>query len=425
MRFLQIAISGLLIYFSADALHSQTVLQSLDDISAYGSENNLDYRSSLNSVLKAKDDVPGILLLENSSVSASGTYNDNTGAFGFTSKVDIPVIEQLTLSGTLDQNLSGSASVTLSPLSHSGTRARSQISYDSAVIDAEQSRISAENSALTAALNRMTAERELEAQKIETELNKTKYQDDKVRFDLGELTFDDLQDSLLHWSESRVSLTESEKNYRDAETALYSELGAARDDVTVTQLSVDDLKSAVEAVIAELDPDQGDYMKNSQYRTAVLNRMSAAVSLKNTWAYEPDLKAGASVNFDDQGISGVSASVTFTFSLDDIQTTGRKISQEELAIATAKEQQSRNEAELQFSQILDTIDSSSINVEIAGIEMDQTSILLSEAELLFKSGDVSSTDLEETRLSFQKSENALFKALADQYLAWCSLKEYL
>lgn len=85
----------------------------------------------------------------------------------------------------------------------------------------------------------------------------------------------------------------------------------------------------------------------------------------------------------------------------------------------------RNEAEMAFDQILDAIESTAINREIATIEFEQTKILMSEAQLLYARGDISPLDLEEAAISLAKSENSLFSALTEEILAWYALKQYL
>ncbi|MBB6478855.1 TolC family protein [Spirochaeta isovalerica] len=423
----------LFILISAD-LSGETLLSTLDEIAAFGAENNLEYKSGQAALLRAENNRQSILLLEKTTIGATGSYNDSAqssgeaggiSTWGIKADIEIPVTEQVSLSGSINQDGDGSAAINLKPLSHSDSREQSLNSYSSALVSAEAARLNSESSALNAALNWMSASREYDTQKRQTELSGASYLDDKVRFDLGEITFDELQDSMVNWSQARVTLSEKENQFRSAESNLYSALGASKGDVSISSLTVDKLESAVDGLQSRLNREEGDFLKSSQLKLAVLSKESAAAALKNTWAYEPDLTAGASLSFDDTGYKGFAATLSFSLSLDNIQATEKEISRYEYEIASQKELQSRYEAELNFSQIIDTIESTAINRDIANIEYEQAEILLSEAELLFKRGDISEMDLEESRISLQVSENALFKALADEYLAWLSLKAYL
>ncbi|MBN2656216.1 MAG: TolC family protein [Spirochaetales bacterium] len=418
--------------FFIQTMGAQTVLSSLDEIAAYGAENSLDFKNDQVSLLKAENNRQSILLLKDTSVSATGSYgnsaqpdNSDDSLWGVDVKIDIPVIEQIGLSGSINENGEGSASIVLKPLSHSDSREQSMLSYQSALITAEAARMEAESNAVDAALSWMAASREYDTQEKQTQLTQAACRDDKVRFDLGEITFDELQDSLVSWSEARVAFTEKEKLFRTAESTLYSALGGSKESVSLQLLTIDTLEAEVDRIANELNRAAGEYLKSTQLKLAVLNKSSADAALKNTWIYEPELTASASLNFDESGYKGFSASLTFSISPDDIQVAEKEISREEYQIASLKEIQSRYEAELEFDQIIDATESAGLNREITSIGYEQARILLSEAELLLKRGDISELDYEESRLSLQESENALFRALAEEYKAWISLKAYL
>lgn len=421
----KIYLTGLGLFLTGAALLAQTELNSLEEISQFGSENNLQYRTSQISVLKAEDNLQSLFLLDQSSISASGSYSQNNESFGFNASVTIPVLEQVSLSGSISDDLSGSASLSLSPLAHSDGKEQSEFNLESAYINAETARLNAEEGAVSAALNWMSAWRNYETQKLETELNQEKYLDDKVRFDVGEISFDELQDSLVQWSSSRVSLTTVEKQYHTAETSLYSQLGVGRSEVQTKLMSIEDLENELALIMNQLESLEGDFLNNNSLKLSVINTKSSLEAMEDTWIYNPDLRASVSMTFDDEGYRGFSASVSLSFSLDDIQISERKISQEEYAIAKVEEIQMRNEAEMAFDQILDAIESTAINREIATIEFEQTKILMSEAQLLYARGDISPLDLEEAAISLAKSENSLFSALTEEILAWYALKQYL
>ena len=402
----------------------ETVLSSLEEIAAYGSENSLDYLNGQVNLMKAKDNIQSLLLLEDTAVSLEGSLSDAEESLALNSRIEIPIIEQISISGNLDQEKTGSVSLNLKPLAHSDNSEQSMINYQSALISAENSRTEAEYKAVSAALGWMSAKREHQSSRDQTDLYETKYKDDKARYELDEISFDDLQESLVSWSEQRISLSEKEKTLRSAESLLYASLGASMEDVSIDILTIDHMKKVLEEIKKEMELYKGDSMNSSSYKLASLARDSAEVTLKNTWLYNPDLTASAAVNFDSEGYKGFNASVNFSISLDDIQKKDRDVNREELKIATKQEIQSRNEAEVDYIQVLQSLDSTGLNRETSLIEYEQKKILYSEAKLLQKRGDISQWELDESYLSLQISEDAAFKALADEYLAWFSLKNY-
>jgi len=436
MKFYKRALVGsiLLTLISTTATSAQTVLSSIDSISEYGAEHSLEYLNGQVALKKAENNRESFILIEKTTFSGTGDLvqsranapeNPSERSWGITGRIDIPLIEQLNISGSINQNGEGSAALYFKPLSHSDKREQSHITYNSALISAETARKEAESMAVKTALEWMYASKNYQTQSLKTELLGNMFLDDKIRFNLGEITFEDLQDSMIIWSEARVSLSEIEKEYRNAESSLYLALGASKEDVTVHFIDNDELERAILQIQKELDGRTGDYMKNSQFKMSVLSRESAEVAFKNTWIYDPDLSVEASIQFDENGLQGFTAAMTFSLSLDDLQAKEKEISREEYEIASQQVIQSQNEAELEYKQILDKIESSNLNREIAWIEFEQAEILYSEAQLLCKRGDISELDLEQSRLFLKASENTLFKAFADEYMAWDSLKAYL
>jgi len=413
------------------SINSQTVLNSLDEIAQYGIEHNIDYKSDQVNVMQAEENIESILLIEHSSISAEGIMaipdiqSDPTPSFGFSSTLSVPIIEQVSLSGTITDDLSGQIGISLSPLAHSSGSKLSEIEYNKAMVTAESARISAEIGALSAALQWMSANRELLAQKIDAELAEIMYKDDKVRYDLGEITLDDLQESLIEWSESRVELAEKQVNYHNGESSLYSSLGAGSDDISLISLDLETMNESLTELKNSLDPEIGNPLKNDSYLISLLNVQSSENSLKNTWHYEPDLKAGASLGFDSSGNFNVAANIQFSVSLDDFQKNQRNIENEEFLISQAEAEQKLNEAELGYEQVIEAISISEINSEIALLEFEQAKILKLEAEFLKKLGDYSEIELQKSELTLTKAENSLFKALADEFQAWLELKKYM
>ena len=435
MRIIPILFFGFLLFFSVLALHGEAVLTSPDEIAAYGAEHNLDYKNSQLNVLRAEDNRVSILQLKDSSISfdlsvlknlgESSIYQDSHTGLGFSSTLSIPIIEQISFSAKISDDFSGDLEFSLNPLAHSSTSKESEISYNSAMISAESSLTSAEVNAIESALDWMSSNRDLSASKRESELAELQYNDDKVRYDQGEITLEELQDSLINWSEARVIHSVYELDFRASESDLYKTLGSGSDMVRVDLMDVVDLEKYLAILKNSLDPQSMDPLKNKDYLISVLNVQSAEVVLKNTWTYEPGLEADAGLSFDSSGNLSLAAGINFSISPDDFQKKKRDIAEEEFNISLNEAEQSLYQAELEFEQVIESIGSSSINSEISRLEFEQTKILLLEAELLHKLGEFSEVDLNESQLTLTKADNSLFKALADEYSAWLELKKNL
>ena len=427
MKISSITGTVLLLFISAVVLNGQTTLSSLDEIAAFGSEHNLEYKNSQINVLKAAENRTNIVKLENSSISAAGNFNNTIQgeSWRFSSTILVPLIEQLSLSGTIEEDLSGQVGISLKPLAHSDNRKQSEIDYNSALITAESARISVESDAMTAALNWMFESRDLQAKQVGAELAEIKYKDDKIRYDIGEITLDNLQNSLISWSEARILLSSKQQSFRNAESHLYSSLGAGPEDISIKKLDIDTLYGFLKSIKQTMDDQQGDPLNSNAYRISLLNVYSAKTSLDNTWIFDPDLNASVNLNFTSDGTLSVTGSIGLSLSPGDYQKNIRDIARKEFQISISEAEQSRNESKFEYEQILESLKSAEINSEISQLEYQQAQILLSEAELLQRLGDYSEIELQESQLTLSLAENALFRALADEYIAWLELKSYM
>ncbi len=285
-----------------------------------------------------------------------------------------------------------------------------------ALITAESTRISVENDAMTAALNWMSESRDLQAKQVSAELAEIKYKDDKIRYDIGEITLDNLQISLISWSEARILLSSKQQSFRNAESNLYSSLGAGLEDISIKKLDIDTLYGSLKSIKQTMDDQQGGPLKSRVYINSLLNVNSAKTSLDNTWIFDPDLNASVNLNFTSDGTLSVTGSVSLSLSPGDYQKNIRDIARKEFQISISEAEQSRNESKLKYEQILESLKSAEINSEISQLEYQQAQILLSEAELLQRLGDYSEIELQESQLTLSLAENALFRALADEYI---------
>ncbi|MCD6397054.1 MAG: hypothetical protein J7L71_05905, partial [Spirochaetaceae bacterium] len=216
-----------LIILTAFPVFGEDILSSLEEIAAFSVEHNSTYRSTKIDLLKAADNKVRVLKVENSSLSSEGSYNNLIpgNSFGLSSTLIVPIIDQISLRGTLEDDLSGQIGITLNPLSHSDSAVQWEINLNKTLVSSESTLIETEINAVTAALNWIYANRDLMAKEKGANLAGMKYADDKVRYDLDEITLNELQESLINWSESRKILSDNHQVFRSSKSNLYNALG--------------------------------------------------------------------------------------------------------------------------------------------------------------------------------------------------------
>ena len=404
-------------------------LSSLDEIVAYARTHNLPYRQDLWEVDKARNDIEGLLSLDRTSfsftqdlpiVEASSTDEE----LKYSTGVTIPVIDQISLFSSINQDSDIISGLNFSPLVHDDANEQNIIAYEKAVIEAEQSALDVRKNALTTALTWMDYSRQLQTQELLVSLKETVYEDEKLRYELGEATLDDVKEALLEWSEAQGDRTFLAQKERTARTDLYSTLQADTSALTVSVLSLAALRQAVDELGSDIDITQAEPDTTAQVLLAELYARSLEEERKNTWLFEPVLNAGLSVmQSADQDLQ-VGATVSVSFGLEDFNLEERDELAIDIGLAREQHQQTLEQSTLEYEEQLLTLEASQATREIRNIELDQMELLKEEAEFLHGQGDMSELELEDARITYAQAENNLFSALVEEYTALLNLLYY-
>lgn len=416
----------LLILILNTSLFTQTILDNPEDIKELGKANSIEYKRSLISLSEAEDDVISLFKIDDTSLSLSSANTDlSDGDWELESSVNIPIIDKLSLSGSIDQDLKGTAGVKIEPFKHSASKALLDINLRSQMVLTNTAELNSEINAVSVVLDWMSAKRSLDLQIERVDMNDILYSDNKSRYESGNITLDELRESLITWSESRKQLLIKKQSFTLAEKNLYSILAVNRDEVDIRKFNVPELELYLNALKNDIDVSKADFLKSSSYIQSAYSVQTAKVEFENTWIYEPDISANANVSFDTDAEYDFSASINFTVSLDDFQSKERDKKLQEFNISLSEHQIGLNDVKLEFSQKLDLLESSEIDTSIIKIEYEEAQVLYSEAKLLFDTGEYSEIDLEESRIYVSQAENDLFDSLVGEYIYWMEFRKYL
>ncbi|MBN2617738.1 MAG: TolC family protein [Spirochaetales bacterium] len=414
----------LTVFFMVSSLgFSQATLSTLNEIADFAINNSLDSRRSQVSLDKAENDVVSYIKVDSTKVSTTGNYNQD-GDITFNTSLNIPIVEQLSISGGVDGELNGSVSLNIDPIVHSNSVPLSVNNYDTALLNNVKILSSVEQNAVKAALDWMLGSRALELLDKQTQRYKTLYEDDKNRYSNGSITLDELQESLINWSNARKSLLEQKQSFYTLESNLYAQLGTTKESVIIEKLDLDDMIESLNQLYRLVESGSGDYLKDIDYQSAVLTSDKAKLTYNAIWVYDPDITGSIKLDLTDQGVSmdNFAASLNFSLSLDNVNYTEKKRAQEEYLISVKDRELKLDKARLDFEQCKDLVESSKIESEIFKFEYAQAEILLSEAVILYNAGEYSEIELLESKLFLEQAENNLLNSYKNEYL---NLLDYL
>lgn len=407
---------------------SKEVLSSLKDYKEYAVENSLELMKSQIDLEESKDDVESIFKITETELDFDTDYEDDE--FEYEASITIPIIEQLKLNGSYndeDRGKKGYVGMTLKPFDWDYSSKKSQLSYDSALLTSEKSLLDVQSLSMESALDWMSSYRSLELADLKSSYYGTIYNDSKERYQSGTITLDDLQDAFIDWSDAKKSLLSSRESFDNSEFELYSNLGASSDRIEIVELSVEELKAELNQLKDFLQGKESSFSSSLELQIAAKELEKERVTTDSIWFYEPDISASVGWDFDEEGVDmeDFSASINFSITLDDFQASELDRARRSYDISRKEYELELEEEKLEQELLITNTESSALETEIYNLEYEEAGLLLEEARLLYSAGEYSEMDLLNSSIYLKQAENSLFNALKSEYLHLLDYLKYL
>ncbi len=400
-------------------------LKTIAGVSEYAVNSNLDIKEAGLAVLKARNSLSGIFKLEESSISLSTGFSGSEYSELETGiNAELPLIDQLGFSFSVDEQLNSSIRVSINPLYHSSESKLADLSLRKAEIALNNAVTETVINAAAAYMSWSKALGDKENAESRLALMKQIYEDERIRYDEGEATLDDVRDALLDWSESRTAMNTASQALNSAENELYSILNTTPEAVSIEPADRQTIESELTRIKAATDIS--DYSADFSYEvlSADIDRKTAEAELKEVWLFSPELSASGGADFSQQEAAKVSASVSIGLTSDSWNAEERSELKKQLELSSEYKNSAEASAQLSLLQLTGTIETAAINTEISGIELEQAGELKAEAEFLFEQGEYSNTELDDAVLAEREAEAAYFGALAEELGSWMELSLY-
>jgi hypothetical protein len=405
---------------------------SLKEIILLSRVNNPTLLAGENDLLSAENDRVGPILIDNTTLSGKSdfTLTEPVTLQGGSSSLDrlsgslsvnIPVIDQLSLSTTLDSDQNISAGITLKPLNMTTNQVDSRIKWENAQNSLNHIKNNLDWDILERVLTLTLREQEIELYSALEILENEQYQATHALYLAGEATYDDYLKAL----DDLTSAEENSLNGREAlQTAswnlwTYSGLSESYDLESISLESVETLADELNNTVKSLQEELAVSLSVLTARNALIQTEK---SLDTTLRFHPDLSVSANVNgtLDSSSTIQSTLSVNLTLSNNSFNGTKKIIleanrKEKELALS-----QSLFESRLKNESLLATIELAEKALELAKRDEERSRILANETEILFARGERTTLEKEEVFLALTQSQigvferaSALIKAEAD------------
>lgn len=398
---------------------------SVPDIARRAHEWNLSVRRAAQAVGTAEESLRGTPGWDASSLSLSGgVRSEPADPWRFGTSVRSQPFSQLALQAGVDTDVTEAgefrsqeyASVEVSPLAPPRTTWPEERDYQVAVIRFNDARRDVARSAEAAALHILVRRRETLLAEQTLELREREYQIESRRQELGEASFQDVQDRQMALIEARQQSFAAQQRELQSESDLARIIALAESPVRVAPLTREDLRTLVDRRLTRVDGHRQSPAATAELLTAEAELTAQEYQLDATVPWRPELTLSAGISFPhDAGRPTTTGGVELRLSPGQDRRFLQQRRQEELELQRLEVSSRRSTAELDRQLTLQSLTLEQEALDAAELQLQRDRTAEEEAVLLLQRGERTELQLEQLRLNRSRSEIGVFQAAVDLY----------
>ncbi len=403
---------------------SASISENIENFVLYAINNNTDYLSAFSQMENAKDDLKNDPLYYDSSMSLSSNISSDFSSVDSTTSlsIDIPILEQLSLNGTINSDLDGNIGFVYSPLNKAESTVSNEIAYQNSSIYLNEYKESLSLEITKAYLNYLISIEELTQQENLVENMNKIYEQDKKLYDLDEISLVDLQSSLLDYNETKNNLKDYNLAVYKSKLELYELLGINK--TTNMVIPISDLQDVIK-LTEELDTVISDKEFSVMSDYSVVEALNNIIVLEDSYdsldLYSPTLNFSTNVSLD--GV--VSASVLFKTSYSDYNGDTKETLESEIELSKKKSAAIIQKVQNEIDILKRTVESDYQSIENIKMEIEQNQLVLNEAKSLLDLDEYEVLDYETLIINANNINLNLIKAYITLYEDQLNLINYL
>ncbi len=403
---------------------SASISENIENFVSYAINNNTDYLSAFSQMENAKDDLKSDPLYYDSSMSLSSNISSDFSSVDSTTSlsIDIPILEQLSLNGTINSDLDGNIGFVYSPLNKAESTVSNEIAYQNSSIYLNEYKESLSLEITKAYLNYLISIEELTQQENLVENMNKIYEQDKKLYDLDEISLVDLQSSLLDYNETKNNLKDYNLAVYKSKLELYELLGINK--TTNMVIPISDLQDVIK-LTEELDTVISDKEFSVMSDYSVVEALNNIIVLEDSYdsldLYSPTLNFSTNVSLD--GV--VSASVLFKTSYSDYNGDTKETLESEIELSKKKSAAIIQKVQNEIDILKRTVESDYQSIENIKMEIEQNQLVLNEAKSLLDLDEYEVLDYETLIINANNINLNLIKAYITLYEDQLNLINYL
>ncbi len=405
-------------------LYATSVDEEISNLVNISLQNNIDYLNAKNDLKNSQDDLEQSPAILDSSISsdASVSYSSSSTTLVSSLDVSIPLIDQLTLSASIDTNLDGSVGLTYNPLASSDSTVPNEINLENASVNLNEVEESLKVDIAQAYINYLLAIEDLNQQEAQVTHDQKEYEQQKKLYDYQETTLIDLQDSLMSYTESKNKIKDLELAVYSTKVTLYQLIGVSDySSIELVQADLNqlvDLNSDLETV---LDGKSFSPLSDKDVVAALNSTALLEDSYDTLKLYSPTFSINTKVKLDGT----VSAGVSFKTSAADYNGDEKEDLLNQIDLSKIESAQTISKVTSSIELLQNTVASDKQSISDIEMQIEQNNLVMNEAKALLDLGEYESLDYETLELNANNLQLSLIKAYATLYVDQLKLINYL
>jgi outer membrane protein TolC len=416
------------------AADQQSELLTIEQIALRAQAENPQVLKALRVLNNAEEDLAGeSRLLESrlSLESANGTPQSQSASSGDPGDaaisgqagITVPLLDQLSVGGSVTaqqgEEIGGELSLSITPFAAADPSYPEEETYGKALVAWQTLRQQTTFDAEQAALKYLIAGMEVRLGESTLDLEQKLYETVQKELELGEASFEELQDQLSELTTARKSLYSTESQALSSWKELQLLFDPDGEEVEPASLSFQQLEELIEAREKKISELTAEEPSSQSLENLKLELTALQEELEATPLWRPDFNLSGSVGLPDLSAYSIGASISFSPS--DIKDDEREDLEEEIDEKLVDIQIEQFDLSLQEQLVEQNIGIAEQALEAASLAEEQASLTLRETELLYEQGERTVFELEQARLSLESAEIDSFAAAADLYQAQAEL----
>jgi hypothetical protein len=421
---------GVLALFTVQSQDSRLqATLTVQEIASQVQSRNLEIFKAARNVERARKDLIGEPELESSSLSVGAGYARSglsAGGWYGESSLSLRLLPQLSAAASAavegSWEFSESLSLTVRPLEPSRQIYSEERALASAVLRERYLKRGIYLAAEEAALNLLVSDMERELARATVELEQRKYELARRRQEVGEASFQDVQDQLLDLIEAREDQFAGEQSFLGDWRTLQLLFAPSEERIAVAPMSAGELLALVEQRRGEVRRLEQAVPATEALENLRLELTALEAELKATPGWRPELSLSTAVSLPYAYPDSHTVSIGMSLSPDQLKGEDREELQQDIEVKRMEIEAETSAAALQKSLELQNIALVEQALASAQIQMERDRVALQEAALLFQQGLRTTLELEQLRLNLERSRILTFDSTAEVYT---SLGAYL